>query len=88
MIQSETMRFLFDPLTGGPPRAYECKLCPDAKISDVELGRITAIKVYPRTVTKSLRGMRMHQKLIHGFEPQGKLPIEEETDEPTSVVRG
>lgn len=78
MIASETIRFLYDPLTGGPPRAFECKLCPDAKVADTELHRITRIKVYSRTVTKSLRGMRVHQKLIHGFEPQAKLPIRTE----------
>lgn len=54
---------LFDPNLGGRPRAFECKLCPDIKNG----------KVHSRTVTLSLRGMRRHQKVIHGFVPQKEM---------------
>lgn len=62
-MNSSTIRWLFDSENGGPPRAYEC-LLGDSRTSK------------PRTcgaVTRTIRGMRSHQRSVHSFEPQEKL---------------
>ena len=63
MITSEIMRFLYDPLIGGPPRAFECKLENRKKAKPCGF------------VSRTLRGMRVHQLRVHSFVPQSELPI-------------
>jgi hypothetical protein len=79
MIQSDVMTYLYDPLTGGPPRAYECKLCSCGGVKGKTCILATDHK-WCRTVTRTLSGMRAHQRIVHGFIPQAKLPIKEKTD--------
>lgn len=73
MIQSETIRFLFDPLVGGPPRAFECRLDVDVEEECPCGGEQVCGKI-----TKTLRGMRTHQLLVHGFKPQSEIFSEKE----------
>jgi len=64
VIQSDTIRFLFDVEVGGPPRAFECKLVTGLGYSsDLVCG----------FVTRTLSGMRQHQDRVHDFRPQKKL---------------
>jgi hypothetical protein len=74
MIQSDIMTYLYDPLVGGPPRAYECKIETPAIRAGVRGSGICG------AVTRTLSGMRSHQRSVHGFTPQAKLPIKENTD--------
>jgi hypothetical protein len=81
VITSETIRFLFDPLTGGPPRAFECKLDTEewglnGKVKEDACG----------AVTRTLSGMRAHQRIVHGFVPQSKLFSREGKDHASSHV--
>lgn len=61
-MTSETIRWLVDAADGGPPRAFECKLA-DGKPSGKACG----------AVTRTLRGMRSHQRSVHGFRAQKAL---------------
>jgi hypothetical protein len=66
MIHSDIIRFLFDPLTGGPPRAFECTLVTGLGYSSEKVCGL---------VTRTLSGMRAHQRIVHDFTPQSKLPL-------------
>lgn len=63
-MNSSTIRWLIDAENGGPPRAYECLLVTGLGYSsDLVCGK----------VTRTLSGMRSHQRSVHSFEPQEKL---------------
>jgi hypothetical protein len=78
MIQSDLMTFLYDPLTGGPPRAFECKLPADLKagVPHEEFWGVYAAQWYPcGFVSRTLSGMRSHQRQVHSFVPQQIIPL-------------
>jgi len=81
MVTSETITYLYDPLVSGPPRAYECKIETPAVRAGVK-GTDTC-----GMVTRTLSGMRSHQRSVHGFVPQAKLPIlgKEKTDDDSTA---
>jgi hypothetical protein len=56
-VNSETIRCLIDALNGGPPRAFECLM------SEGFCGK----------VTRTLSGMKAHQRTVHKFVPQAEL---------------
>lgn len=64
-LDSNTIRPLYDVKDGGPPKGFECQFqgghgykCnhPDC----IPCGR----------VTRTLPGMRAHQRIVHGVKPQ------------------
>ena len=75
MIQSDVMTYLYDPLVGGPPRAYECKLVTGLGYSSEKVCGF---------VCRTLRGIRMHQLYVHDFKPQAKLLIRKEEQDAQS----
>jgi hypothetical protein len=68
MIHSDTITHLFDPLNGGPPRAYECKLDSRKKKSGKPCGM----------VTRTLSGMYVHQRRVHKFVAQSNIAFPNE----------
>jgi hypothetical protein len=80
MAFNTIMTLLFDPLIGGSPRAFECKLMKvtASKLPQSEEDRRQrkAIPIHVKTcgfVCRTLRGMRLHQKIVHAFIPR-ELP--------------
>jgi hypothetical protein len=68
--QSELARPLYDAVNGGPPRAWECLVCPHEltdKCRDRKYG------VEGRVVVASEKAMRLHLVKKHGIEFQGNL---------------
>ena len=63
-MTSETIRALSDMANGGPARAFEC-LLPDFRTCKPD--KLCGF------VSRTLRGMRSHQRSVHGFRPQAKL---------------
>lgn len=74
-MTSSTIRWLVDAENGGPPRAYECLLTmPGFTGNDYEDPEREVEKHWVcGKVTRTLSGMRVHQKIIHFFEPQSNL---------------
>ncbi len=67
---SELARPLYDIVNGGPPRAWECLICPHAltdKVRDRKYG------VEGRVVLASARAMWLHLVKKHGVTRQGNL---------------
>jgi hypothetical protein len=69
-VNSDTVRWLVDAENGGPPRAFEC-------LAKLGLGSWHFYKdgsgVPCGRVTKTLSGMRSHQRVVHGFKAQADL---------------
>ena len=71
MNGTETIRWLFDLEVGGKPAAFLCllyehpfhKVTPGTFMSKGGCGK----------VTRTLSGMKAHQKAVHGFKAQGAL---------------
>jgi hypothetical protein len=61
-LDSDTIRPLYDVHDGGPPKGFECKIClrQPAKFYGRAHGR----------VTRTLAGMRTHQRIVHGIKQQ------------------
>lgn len=63
-MNSKTVRWLVDVEAGGPPRAFECLLVTGLGYSsELVCGK----------VTRTLSGMRAHQRVVHAFQPQAEL---------------
>jgi hypothetical protein len=65
MGASDVMRALYDVTDGGPPRGFECRLFdyPNTLVLNRPCGH----------VTRTERGMRMHQARVHRFVVQPLL---------------
>jgi hypothetical protein len=64
LLDSETIRPLYDVHDGGAPRGFECKFAI--------LGKENCHRV-----TRTLRGMYLHQNIMHGFKRQLRIDFEE-----------
>jgi hypothetical protein len=62
-VNQDTVRWLVDVENGGPPRAFECLLPNETGCC----GKIT----------RTLSGMKAHQRTVHAFVPQADLFKEE-----------
>ena len=73
-LDSSTIRPLYDVHDGGPPLGFRCWLTPwdsgsrngDNKNLHTVCGR----------VTRSLRGMVQHQRMVHGIRQQAEFNFE------------
>jgi hypothetical protein len=61
-LDSSTIRPLYDVHDGGAPRGFQCQL----RASETE--NLVCTKI-----TRTYRGMKMHQRIVHQFKPQGVL---------------
>lgn len=59
MTGSESVRWLFDLAEGGSPKAFMCLL----KVDGTSCG----------CVTRTLVGMRTHQRIVHQFKAQKEM---------------
>ena len=69
-LENDFARPLFDFVKGGPPRAFQCLMCPS------EDGK--------QKVTRTERGMRMHLKSKHNWEEQPCLYSTDNPSRPKS----
>jgi hypothetical protein len=60
-MDGEVIRYLYDRDTGGGAQAFKC-LLPGK-----------GLKMQCGAVCRTLQGMRMHQRIVHRFEPQEVL---------------
>jgi len=70
-LDSPTIRPLYDVRDGGPPVGFRCMLNAHEK-------RAWAIhwshkQEHCNRVTRTLAGMRTHQRIVHGIKPQQEL---------------
>lgn len=72
-MNSSTIRWLIDAENGGPPRAYECLIFVARK------------EKHCGAVTRTIRGMRSHQRSVHAFDPQPKLFREPAGEKPSDT---
>jgi hypothetical protein len=72
-LNSQTIRPLYDVHDGGPPLGFRC-MChwqPEQKPDD---RKAFAIQCY--RVTRTLRGMVQHQRMVHGLKQQQEFNFE------------
>ena len=78
-VENEYVRPLYDPVNGGPPRAFKCLLAKDAGVR----GRVLVME-WCNKVTRTEIGMKAHLKRVHCFEEQqclfstASLPVQNE----------
>jgi hypothetical protein len=70
-LGSNTIRALYDVSVGGKPTAYQCQV----ELLPNEPYRNSHDKCHK--VTRTYRGMVMHQRLKHGIEQQGSFDFGE-----------
>src|ERR1700679_451023 len=79
MLPFSLARPLYDTADGGPPRAWECLVCPhslDDKVRVQWSGHLGKTNRYPgRVVLASEKGMRLHLVKTHHCVFQGNLFI-------------
>ena len=67
-LGSNTIRALYDVSVGGPPVGYQCQIkCYES---------FTETKPCLRVV-RTLRGMKTHQRVVHGVTEQSEFNFEE-----------
>jgi len=71
-MKNSFYRPLYDIENGGPPRAFECLLCPHLL---ADKSRCRTVAQVGRTITVTLHGMHIHLKRHHGFQWQENLFI-------------
>jgi hypothetical protein len=63
-LDSATIRPLYDVYNGGPPVGYRCNLMDVRRRPAVRYGSCC------NRVTRTLNGMRSHQRIVHGIRLQ------------------
>lgn len=79
-LDSSTIRPLYDVHDGGPPVGFRCRLSQhdisrnlDKRAFDLEHDAVE----YPcGRVTRTLAGMRTHQRIVHGIKLQQEFQFE------------
>jgi len=66
-LDSPTIRPLYDVRDGGPPVGFKCMLVFEPKRKN-DLYYVPCCRV-----TRTLAGMRTHQRIVHGIKPQQEL---------------
>ena len=69
-LDSPTIRPLYDVMDGGPPRGYVCQLRKNE-------GPNIDYSIECNRVTRTLRGMIAHQRIVHGIRQQQEFNFEE-----------
>ena len=77
-LESQTIRPLYDVHDGGPPVGFQCKLKPTTleqygtwTKKNGKCSRLSCNKV-----TRTLAGMRIHQRIVHGITLQQEFRFE------------
>jgi hypothetical protein len=68
-LDSQTIRPLYDVHDGGPPVGYRCRLITNANGHLLKNGRCDR-------VTRTLNGMRSHQRIVHGIRLQQEFQFD------------
>lgn len=67
-LDSDLIRPLYDVHDGGPPRGYQCLVsCPCGQILVPKYDHVHGDCL---RVTRTLRGMISHQRIVHGITQQ------------------
>jgi hypothetical protein len=69
-LDSEVIRPIYDVHDGGPPAGYRCCL---NGWSTTKVMRVRDLHKPCGRVTRTLAGMRTHQRIVHDFKAQGEL---------------
>jgi len=73
-LDSPTIRPLYDVHNGGPPLGFRCKL--DANQLDNVVYHVDKNGRHCAKVTRTLRGMVQHQRMVHGIKQQAEFNFE------------